>query len=708
MINNSDFVIERGTLKKYLGSEKHVIIPEGVKTIAGYALRGAKCISIQLPDSVVKISENAFRDCETLETVNIPIGIKSIGDEAFRNCNNLKEVMFSSEPEIIGTLAFYGCWKLIKNSAGLTESVREFLNRMRDGILTLEEGKRLYEYSKAKGTITIKGFSGVSMQAWDGKKYPYSFGGKENFLIIPVSIEGIPVVKAPSKQIPDNAIVYCSQEHFEKLPRENKANLSALWLNNDPMIRDELTSKIEMFIKKYSDDVARALENYDNVKAYKSFLEIAKPKHALIEKMIEQCEGKVEILAVLLEKNSKTKTAISDISLDDKPKMTVTELKKLWTYDTFIENKTQEKSIRLTNYKGHDKHVEVPAFIGKVKVSEIVGTFPPEVESVVFENPEIEVKCSFRNCKSMVDSNGFIILNIGSRCVLTDYVGSKDIKTLVIPNGVTENCYGTFREMDMREVILPEGFEKLANGSFMNCKKLQHIHLSDSIQHIGQMAFAGCVVLEQMYIPKGLTQTDFYGHLYYNKPNAIIYGEHESQAFLYANERGISFVEGRPQEILMPDFIVRDGVLKAYLGNDSNIVIPESVVEIGAFTFSKNKEIESVFVGNEVRVIGEYAFSNCNNLAKVRIDGNVERIENCAFEFTGITEVVIESGVKKIGESAFAYLSHNGAKIIVPESIQEIGENAFYSNFKKTTLYVKEGSYAEQYAKENEILFQVQ
>ena len=491
MSNASDFIIERGILERYSGRDAHVVVPDEVKTIGSYAFqRRDDILSVQLPDSVTKISDNAFKNCIALEQINLPANVKTIGTEAFRNCRKLQTVSFAGEPEKIGLLAFYGCWKLVQNTPA---SLQAFFARMQAGELTLEEGKKLYQFSKAKDVATIKEFDGISMLDWDGTKYPYVFNNSEKSLIIPVAIGDLPVAKAPSKQLPEDAIVYCGTDIFDKLPRSNKAILATQWLMKDKMLREELTDKIQVFIKKYAEDVAYALNSCEDPAAYQRFLEIAKPKAALIDKMVEQCSDKAEILAVLLGAGSTSKQGTTNLSLDAKPKVTVAELKKLWTYQTLMIAATGEKVIELTNYKGHDKHVEIPAFIGKTRVAVVRGVFPAEVESVEFPNEEIEIKCSFRNCKAMADGNGFVYVNVGGRCVLTDYIGSKDIDILIVPEGVTENAYGSFEKLAVREVILPNGFVSLAASSFADCWRLQKVTLPESLRTIERMAFQSCI-----------------------------------------------------------------------------------------------------------------------------------------------------------------------------------------------------------------------
>ena len=41
---NDDFIIENGVLKKYVGKDKYVVVPDGVKQIKNEAFRKCVCV----------------------------------------------------------------------------------------------------------------------------------------------------------------------------------------------------------------------------------------------------------------------------------------------------------------------------------------------------------------------------------------------------------------------------------------------------------------------------------------------------------------------------------------------------------------------------------------------------------------------------------------------------------------------------------------
>lgn len=90
-----DFQIVDGVLEKYLGKQKEVTIPDGVKIIDNEAFR--KCTFLEhviIPESVIKIGK-AFSYCQSLKSTNIPRGITEIEFGSFVCCTSLKHITIS-------------------------------------------------------------------------------------------------------------------------------------------------------------------------------------------------------------------------------------------------------------------------------------------------------------------------------------------------------------------------------------------------------------------------------------------------------------------------------------------------------------------------------------------------------------------------------------------------------------------------------------
>ena len=61
---------------------------------------------------VISISNDAFKDCSHLLSVQIENGINNIGENAFRNCNYLTIIKIPSSVSIVGAYALAGCSRL--------------------------------------------------------------------------------------------------------------------------------------------------------------------------------------------------------------------------------------------------------------------------------------------------------------------------------------------------------------------------------------------------------------------------------------------------------------------------------------------------------------------------------------------------------------------------------------------------------------------
>lgn len=107
------FVIDNGTLTKYNGVERNVVIPNGVTKIGqGAFLDCTGLTSVAIPDSVTEIGPWAFKGCTSLTSVTIPNGVTTIYDYAFFNCTGLTSITIPDSMTEIEDFAFADCTSL--------------------------------------------------------------------------------------------------------------------------------------------------------------------------------------------------------------------------------------------------------------------------------------------------------------------------------------------------------------------------------------------------------------------------------------------------------------------------------------------------------------------------------------------------------------------------------------------------------------------
>ena len=114
MSNVSDFVIEKSKLRKYTGSSRNVVVPEGVIGIGRWAFtRPSRLTQIILPKSLRYIDDAAFADCSSLTQITLPDGVGgAIGNFAFSGCKKLAQINLPEGVTSIGEYAFQSCSSL--------------------------------------------------------------------------------------------------------------------------------------------------------------------------------------------------------------------------------------------------------------------------------------------------------------------------------------------------------------------------------------------------------------------------------------------------------------------------------------------------------------------------------------------------------------------------------------------------------------------
>ena len=188
------------------------------------------------------------------------------------------------------------------------------------------------------------------------------------------------------------------------------------------------------------------------------------------------------------------------------------------------------------------------------------------------------------------------------------------------------------------------------------------IRVSDSVTSIGDTAF-GWSGLTSVMIPAGVISI---GENPYQMCPLVFIDVAQSNS-VYSQIDGVLFD-------------TRNKMLVTYPGaREGAYVIPEGTLHIGDSAFKTCYGLTSVTIPDGVTSIGGLAFSGCS----------------------GLTDVIIPDGVTSMGK--FVFTDCPGlTSVTIPASVVDIGDWAF-DPFGQITLTVTEGTYAEQYAKDNEL-----
>lgn len=258
------------------------------------------------------------------------------------------------------------------------------------------------------------------------------------------------------------------------------------------------------------------------------------------------------------------------------------------------------------------------------------------------------------------------------------FAGCDYLRNIQMPSRmerIDENAF--YHCSNLREITLPEGLLRVESGTFRGCRRLAELTFPQSLRVIDDWAFEQCDKLTALELPEGLTaigQGAFYdtvGITELHLPASAVNVSADTFMKMFGLER-ITVAEGNPS------FTAEDGVLyskdkKTLIccpsGRQRDLVIPESVQVIGSNAFYYNARTQ-----------------------RVTIAASVERIEDYAFHFAGISSIHISSGSRLtyVGDYAFAQCV-SIQSLELPDSVTWLGRGVFSRCYEMTGITIPKG-----------------
>ncbi len=164
--------------------------------------------------------------------------------------------------------------------------------------------------------------------------------------------------------------------------------------------------------------------------------------------------------------------------------------------------------------------------------------------------------------------------------------------------------------------------------------------------------------------------------------------------------------------MVVPEKIFGDTVvavkMMAFYQNDYIVSasFPDTLTSIGDAAFYEASNLQSVVIPENCLNVGIGALQNCPSLKNVEIKSQLTEIKDQVFyNCSSLETIEIPSTVESIGSFAFSDCT-SLKSITIPKATTSIASNAF-RNCPNLTLYVYKDSYAQQYAEENNINFEI-
>ena len=307
---------------------------------------------------------------------------------------------------------------------------------------------------------------------------------------------------------------------------------------------------------------------------------------------------------------------------------------------------------------------------------------------------------------------------------------SKDGKRYNLDEVKYGNCF--YELESWAELPYFTGITKLSDGEtyrvFLDYSHIRDINL-ENITSLPAYTLFRCTNLENIFIPSGLTDIETYAIASCDGIQSLIVDENNPK-YTSRNSQGVecnciiekptrrvsglTLIQGcnisilpdnikhiasgafdectRLTSITLPNGLLTmgiDGDNPGYVFNkctalSGEIVIPDTVTEIGKASFSGCTAIQSVVTS--VPVISEQLFKGCTSLSTLTLNSGVTTIDKQAFmNDTALTAVTIPDSVESIGVSAF---NACGLENIDTNNVVEIGADAFANNTNLSSVTI--------------------
>ena len=216
----------------------------------------------------------------------------------------------------------------------------------------------------------------------------------------------------------------------------------------------------------------------------------------------------------------------------------------------------------------------------------------------------------------------------------------------------------------------------IGGRAFLSCTGMTVVTISDGITSLGTEALRDCSGLSSVTIPASVSSIKVDWFSGCSSLTGIAVNTNNTA---YSSVDGVLFNKSQTMLVLFPK------------GKTGIYAISDNVTSIGEFAFLSCTGLTNVTIPANVTSIGTGAFYGCTGLTDLAIPANITSIGNFTFQgCIGLTNISIPASVTSVGDYAF-YGCARLINITIPASVTGIGQATFFGCTGLTNITIPAG-----------------
>jgi hypothetical protein len=261
-----------------------------------------------------------------------------------------------------------------------------------------------------------------------------------------------------------------------------------------------------------------------------------------------------------------------------------------------------------------------------------------------------------------------------------------DKNNLSIPSVIDGNpvtmigTYSFLRQSTIVKVTIPSSVITIDVGAFYGCAALTTLNIQNGVQHIRDWSFFSCNALVNVFIPASVADVGPYSFVFCGSLESISV---DAGNPLLCSTNGVLFSKDKTSLFQYP--MAKPG---------ASYAIPSGVQLIADGSFYAAGFLSQISIPYGVKEIGLQAFASIYNLTAISIPSSVTAIDQSAFQFCRLTDLVIPDSVLQIGSYAFSYNPYLASVTMASTVPPVIGIQVFDQNDAGELIHVPAASVA--------------